>query len=46
MVHALFAEGAYEQVAAVTGRIVSTDSIAHPSNGVGLAALMAAALAA
>lgn len=44
VVHALFAEGAYEQVAAVTGRIVSTDSVPHPTNGVGLAPLVAAAL--
>lgn len=45
VVHALFAPGAYEQVTAVTSRIVSTDSVAHPSNGIDLATLMAVALA-
>lgn len=46
VVHALFGGDAYEQVAAVTDRIVSTDSVPHPSNGIGLADLMAAALTA
>lgn len=46
VVHALFAPGAYEQVAAVTSRIVSTDSVTHPSNGIGLAELFAGALTA
>lgn len=46
VVHALFAEGAYEQVAEVTGRIISTDSVPHPSNGISVAELVAAALTA
>lgn len=46
VVHALFAEGAYEEVAAVTDRIVSTDSVPHVSSGIGLTGLMAAVLTA
>lgn len=44
-IHAVFADGAYEALrAAGAARIVSTDSIAHSSNGIGLAAPIAAAV--
>lgn len=41
-IHALFAEDAYQQVlAAGAARVVSTDSINHPSNTISIAALLA-----
>jgi len=45
VVHGLFAEDAYAALQPQVGRIVSTDSVAHPSNGIGLAPLFADALA-
>jgi ribose-phosphate pyrophosphokinase len=44
VVHALFAEGAYEALEAVAQRIVATDSVPHPSNAIALAPLFADAL--
>jgi ribose-phosphate pyrophosphokinase len=44
VIHPVFAEGAYEQLlAAGPGRVVSTDSIPHPSNAISLAGLLAQA---
>lgn len=43
-VHALFAEDAYRALSATAQRIVSTDSVPHPSNAIGLASLFAGAL--
>jgi ribose-phosphate pyrophosphokinase len=40
-VHALFAEQSYEALQAIAERVVSTDTIAHPSNEVGVAELLA-----
>jgi ribose-phosphate pyrophosphokinase len=45
VVHALFAEGAYEALrSAGIARIVSTDTIPHASNQIGVAGLVASAL--
>ena len=45
-IHAVFSEDAYQQVlAAGVARVVSTDSINHPSNAISIAALMAQATA-
>lgn len=45
-IHAVFAPGAYEQLlAAGAARVVSTDSITHPSNRIAIAALLAQASA-
>jgi ribose-phosphate pyrophosphokinase len=44
VVHALFAPGAYEAVCDVASTVVSTDSVLHPSNHIGIAPLIAAAL--
>jgi len=45
-IHAVFAEDAYDQVlAAGAARIVSTDSISHPSNAISIAGLLAGASA-
>lgn len=45
-IHAVFAQDAYEQVvAAGAARVVSTDSISHPSNAISIAALLAGASA-
>lgn len=45
-IHAVFAQDAYEQLlAAGAARVVSTDSIAHPSNRISIAALLAQASA-
>jgi ribose-phosphate pyrophosphokinase len=41
IVHALFAPGAYEVLDSLCASIVSTDSIAHASNRIGLAPLLA-----
>ncbi len=44
-VHAIFAEAAYQQLAAAGGgRIVTTDSITHHSNAIGLAASITASI--
>jgi ribose-phosphate pyrophosphokinase len=45
VVHPLFAGDAYAALSAVAGRIVSTDTAPHPSNGVSVAPLIAKALA-
>lgn len=45
VVHGIFAGDAYEQLSAVTDRIVSTDSVPHASNAIALAPLVARALA-
>ncbi|HJV43076.1 ribose-phosphate diphosphokinase [Caulobacter sp.] len=39
VVHAVFGQDALAHLETVTGRIVSTDSIAHPTNAIGLAPL-------
>jgi ribose-phosphate pyrophosphokinase len=45
VVHAIFSPGAPRRLAAAgIARVVSTDSVAHPSNAIGLAPLLAAAL--
>jgi ribose-phosphate pyrophosphokinase len=41
IVHALFAPGAYEALGSLCASIVSTDSVAHASNQIGLATLLA-----
>lgn len=41
VVHPLFAEDAYAQLSGVAARVVSTDSVAHPSNAVSVAPLIA-----
>lgn len=41
IVHALFAPGAYEVLDSLCASIVSTDSVAHASNRIGLAPLLA-----
>lgn len=46
VVHALFAGDAYPQLQAVVARVVSCDSVPHPSNAIPLAPLVTAALAA
>lgn len=46
VVHGIFAGDSYARLAALCGRIVSTDSVGHPSNAIGLARLIADALAA
>lgn len=45
VIHAIFAGEAFAEVSAVAGRVVSTDSVPHPSNALPLAHLVAAALA-
>lgn len=40
-VHALFAEDAYAELARRAERIVSTDTVLHPSNGISVAGLLA-----
>jgi ribose-phosphate pyrophosphokinase len=45
VVHALFAPGALRRLAAAgVARVVSTDTVAHPSNAIGVAPLLARAL--
>lgn len=46
VVHALFAGDAHERLRAVAARVVSCDSVPHPSNAIPLAPLVAAAMAA
>ena len=43
-VHPLFAEDAFARLSAVAARVVSTDSVPHESNAIGLAGLFAEAL--
>jgi ribose-phosphate pyrophosphokinase len=45
VVHALLADDAYGALASVAARIVSTDTVPHPSNGISIAALLASRLA-
>ena len=45
VVHAIFAGVAYQQLAPLCGRIVSTDAVRHESNAIALAPLIAQALA-
>jgi ribose-phosphate pyrophosphokinase len=40
-VHALFAESAYAELRQISERIVTTDTIPHPSNGISVVALLA-----
>ncbi|MFC3068451.1 ribose-phosphate pyrophosphokinase [Phenylobacterium soli] len=44
VVHALFADDAYAELSGVAERIVSTDAVTHPSNGIPLAGLLADAV--
>lgn len=44
IVHAIFGGDAYDAVSTVAGRIVSTDSVPHPSNRLALAPLIATAM--
>jgi len=44
VVHPLFADDAYSQLTSVASRIVSTDTVAHPSNAISVAPLLAEAL--
>lgn len=44
VVHGIFAGESYAQLAPHCGRIVSTDSVSHPSNAIGLAQLIADAI--
>ena len=45
VVHPIFADDAYQDLAAVTAHVVSTDAVIHPSNAIALAPLIAAHLA-
>lgn len=45
VVHGIFAEDSHERLAALSSRIVSSDSVPHPTNAIGLAPLVAGALA-
>jgi ribose-phosphate pyrophosphokinase len=45
-VHGIFAGGSFERLTPLCGRIVSTDAVSHPSNVIGLAPLIADAIAA
>ena len=44
VVHGLFAEEAYRQLATLASRIISTDSVSHPSNAISLASTFLAAI--
>jgi ribose-phosphate pyrophosphokinase len=44
VVHALFADDAFAELSGLAERVVSTDAVTHPSNGIPLAALLADAL--
>lgn len=44
VVHPLFAGDAFEQVSGVVGRLVSTDTVEHPTNAISVAPLVARAL--
>lgn len=45
VVHGLFADDAYQRLAAVADQIISCDSVPHASNAISLAPLIAAAMA-
>jgi ribose-phosphate pyrophosphokinase len=45
VVHGVFAENSYERLQAVAQRVVSSDSVPHPSNVIPLAPLIASAIA-
>jgi len=45
VVHGIFAEDAYQRLVPLCGRIVSTDAVQHESNAIGLAPLIARAMA-
>lgn len=44
VVHAVFADNAFEELARISDQVVSTDSVPHPSNAISLAPLLASAL--
>lgn len=44
VVHGIFAEDSYERLLPLCARVVSTDSVSHHSNAIGLAGLVAKAL--
>jgi ribose-phosphate pyrophosphokinase len=44
VVHAVFAEDAFARVTAAAARVVSTNTLVHPSNGIDVAPLIAASL--
>ena len=44
VVHALFAEDSFARLSAISQRIVSTDTVTHPTNAISLAPLLADAL--
>lgn len=44
VVHPLFAVDSYERLSPLTQRIVSTDTVPHPSNAIPVAALLAQSL--
>ncbi|MGE0853741.1 MAG: ribose-phosphate pyrophosphokinase [Hyphomicrobiaceae bacterium] len=46
VVHGIFAGDSFERLTPLCGRIVSTDAVSHPSNAIGLAPLIADAIAA
>lgn len=46
VVHGIFAGDSFARLAPLCGRIASTDSVVHPSNAIGLAPLIADAIAA
>jgi ribose-phosphate pyrophosphokinase len=45
-VHPLFADDAYAELSALASRVVSTDTVPHPSNAISVAGLLAEALGA
>ena len=45
VIHGIFAEDSYERLATLSSRIVSSDAVPHPTNAIGLAPLVARALA-
>src|SRR3546814_9866191 len=45
VIHGIFAEDSYERLATLSSRIVSSDAVPHPTNAIGLAPLVAEALA-
>lgn len=45
VVHGIFAEDSYQRLGALSERVVSTDSVPHESNAIGLAPLIAGSIA-
>src|SRR3546814_1447053 len=45
VIHGIFAEDSYERLATLSSRIISSDAVPHPTNAIGLAPLVAEALA-